>query len=196
MKLKPRARTEEIVFQELVGETLVYDLRSNKAVCLNETAGIVWKLCNGDRSVSKMVDEMSRETNSSVTEDFVWFAVEELYKADLLAEGIVPDERFAGLSRRDLVRRVGIASVVALPIVSSITAPQAAAAQSTCMFDPTVCIPANSNVCPPGCTGMSVTYNLYSSTDGSCTGFIAMNSSACGPGGFSFNNDSEVIATF
>ena len=32
----PKIRTENTVIQEMKDETLVYDLKTNKAVCLNE----------------------------------------------------------------------------------------------------------------------------------------------------------------
>ena len=45
--VKPLARKEGLVIQELPVEVLVYDLDRDKAHCLNETAAMVWRKCNG-----------------------------------------------------------------------------------------------------------------------------------------------------
>ena len=50
----PEARREDIVVQELPDETLVYDLKRHKALCLNRAAGLVWKHCDGRTSVAEM----------------------------------------------------------------------------------------------------------------------------------------------
>ena len=39
----PVARKSGLVVQEMPDEVLVYDLNSNKAHCLNQTAASVWK---------------------------------------------------------------------------------------------------------------------------------------------------------
>ncbi len=48
---KPLARSQDLVIQEMPGEILVYDLQTNKAHCLNETAAAIWKSCDGENSV-------------------------------------------------------------------------------------------------------------------------------------------------
>ena len=47
MKVSPVARTESLIVKEVDGETLVYDLTTDKAHCLNDTATRVWKNCDG-----------------------------------------------------------------------------------------------------------------------------------------------------
>ena len=46
------ARQNGLVVQEMPGEVLVYDLDSNKAHCLNESAATVWRSCDGNNSVA------------------------------------------------------------------------------------------------------------------------------------------------
>ncbi len=48
----PVARKEGLVIQEMPDEVLVYDLDTNKAHCLNQTAAFVCKSCNGRNSVA------------------------------------------------------------------------------------------------------------------------------------------------
>ncbi len=48
----PVARHKNLIVKELPDETLIYDLDSDKAHCLNQTAALVWKNCDGTRSAS------------------------------------------------------------------------------------------------------------------------------------------------
>ncbi len=127
---KPVTRKNDIVVQELKDETLIYDLKSNKAYCLNETSALVWQLCDGKRSASEISNEMSKRLKTLIDEDFVAIALDQLNKDGLLEDATELDNQFAGLSRREVIRKVGFASVVALPLVSSLVAPKAAMAQS------------------------------------------------------------------
>lgn len=122
-KNKPLGRTRDLVVQELDGEVLIYDLRDHRAFCLNETSSLVWKACDGSRSVTEIGSKVGNE-------DLVWLALDQLRQERLLDEGVELDERFAGMSRREMIRKIGLGSAIALPIVSSIVAPTAASAQS------------------------------------------------------------------
>lgn len=46
------------VAEDMEGETLLYRLGAHKAIHLNETASLIWKLCDGTRSVQAIVDEL------------------------------------------------------------------------------------------------------------------------------------------
>jgi len=50
----PAARQEGLLVRELNDETLVYDLFNigHKAHCLNSTAALIWKYCDGQTSES------------------------------------------------------------------------------------------------------------------------------------------------
>ncbi len=45
---RPLARKADLVTKEVADEVLVYDLKSHKAHCLNQTAALVWKYCDGN----------------------------------------------------------------------------------------------------------------------------------------------------
>jgi hypothetical protein len=64
-----------------------------------------------------------------VPEEFVWLALEQLGGDGLLEARVRRPPALAGLSRRELIRRVGLAAV-ALPAVASIVAPTPADAAS------------------------------------------------------------------
>ncbi|HRH46475.1 MAG TPA: PqqD family peptide modification chaperone [Pyrinomonadaceae bacterium] len=130
MRTKPLAKTSEILLQELENELLVYDLQTNKAFCLNETSSIVFQLCDGTRSVAEISQTLNKHLKQSVSEDFVWLALDSFKKDDLLEEGEQFAINFKGLTRRQVIKKVGLASMVALPLISSVVAPNAAMAAS------------------------------------------------------------------
>ncbi len=130
--VSPKARKENLVVQESDGEVLIYDLNTNKACCLNETSALVWQLCDGDNSVSEISESISRKLNSPANEDLVWLALDQLKKEKLIANGEEVVADFAGMSRREVVKKIGLGTMIALPIVASLVAPKAAFAGSTC----------------------------------------------------------------
>jgi hypothetical protein len=73
---------------------------------------------------------MEKETGSSVPNDVVWLALDQLEKFHLLDRSRAEQIHLAGRSRREVVRRIGIAAA-ALPVIISITAPTANA-QASC----------------------------------------------------------------
>lgn len=127
----PAVKKENIVVQELDNEILIYDLIDNKAFCLNEASAIIWQLCDGTKTVSEISQTAGKKLNSKISEDFVWLALDQFKKDKLIATEY--ESVFQGMSRREVIRKVGFASMVALPIVASMIAPTSANAASTCV---------------------------------------------------------------
>lgn len=142
----PVARKTGLVIQEVPDEVLVYDLDTNKAHCLNKTAALVWKSCDGTRSVGEIADHVGTLAGEKIADDFVWLAIDQLNESDLLEKQVAAD--FNGLSRRDVIKRIGLTSMVALPVIASLVAPQTAMAAQSCN-----CITASDCGGPPnlGC---------------------------------------------
>lgn len=126
----PQTRGNDLAVQTIDQQVLVYDFRTNKAYCLNQTSSMIWNLCNGKNSITEIAGQLSRNLKEPVTEDVVRLALDDFKKENLLQE----NERFAtdfnGLSRRQVIRKIGLASMIALPVIYSIVAPSAANAQS------------------------------------------------------------------
>ena len=80
MNSYPKVRVADIVVQEFADEILIYDLQTNKAFCLNETSAIIWQSCDGKNNISEITEFISRKTNSSVSEDLIWLAIDQLKK--------------------------------------------------------------------------------------------------------------------
>ena len=150
----PEMRKKGLVVQELSGEVLVYDRDRNKAHCLNSTAALVWNHCDGKTSVAQITRAIEREIKAPVDEDVIWLGVDQLSKTHLLQERARVPENKSGLSRREVMKRIGLAAAVALPVVTSIMAPTAAQAAnclpsgSACTTGAQCCsLLCNSNLC-------------------------------------------------
>lgn len=143
VRITPRARKEGLAVQELEGELLVYDPETHRAHCLNQTARFVWSRCDGRTSVAEISRLLAAELNVQPNEQVVWLALNDLSRDRLLAEPVRLPRRLAGMTRRELIRRIGWAAAVSLPLVVSIVAPTAAQAGSAC---------GGPCPCPPQCT--------------------------------------------
>lgn len=148
--IKPVSRKSDLVTQELEKEILTYDLITDKAFSLNETSALIWTLCDGNRTIAEIADQLSQKLKSPISEDFIWFALEQLKKENLLADETEINAPFGGLSRRDVIRRIGFASLAVLPMVSSLVAPPAANAASPGVCGGTCqCPNGTANFCSP-----------------------------------------------
>jgi len=129
----PGARVEGLVAQDLEGETLVYDRVRHRAHCLNPTASLVWRLCDGRRSVTEISEQVARETGLPADPAIVELALRRLRRAHLLDE---PEGEWceAPITRRQLARRLGLVGALStlLPAVQSLVAPTPAQAAATC----------------------------------------------------------------
>jgi len=152
----PAARKSGLVIQEMPDEVLVYDLNTNKAHCLNQTAAKVWMACDGKTSIS----EIAARFGTGVNEDLVWLAVDQLSENDLLEREVV--SKFKGQSRREVIKKIGLASIIAVPVIASLVAPQNALAASSCH-----CV--NDNQCTNGPNAGNCGPNPLCNPVGVCT---------------------------
>ena len=133
MEKMPQARRSGLIIQEVDGEVLIYDQKTDKAHCLNQTAAQVWKYCDGETSITETCSALSRDLETPVDEKLVWYALDQFAKDDLLEKNLTPPAFvIAGMNRRQMVRTLGLAAVVAVPLVTSIVAPTPAQA-ATCL---------------------------------------------------------------
>ncbi len=155
----PIARQNGLVVQEMLDEVLVYDLDTNRAHCLNLSAGFIWKACDGKNSIGDIVRHFEQDGNGKVTEDFVWLAIDQLSENGLLSTAVRP--RFARQSRRQALKRIGLLSAVALPVIASIVAPpRSLGAVSACVCQSNAqCVTQPQPVCGLTCgiNGICVT---------------------------------------
>jgi len=150
--VRPLARKEGLVVQELPDEILVYDLDRDKAHCLNETAAMVWRKCDGRATTTAISKALENELRKPVDEKIVWLALDQLGRNNLLEQIPAPPPVMNGLNRREMVRALGIAAAVAIPVVTSIVAPTPAQA-ATCLPSGASCT-SNAQCCSGTCAGL------------------------------------------
>lgn len=146
----PQARQEELVIEGLGDETLVYDMRSHQAHCLNRTAALVWNRCDGRSTVNEMKTALEKELHLPVNSNVVWLALEQLGKAKLLSDRLPVSISQPAMSRRAVIKKIGLGAAVALPLVTSILAPTTAEA-ATCIASGGVCNQSNNRCCSGIC---------------------------------------------
>ena len=125
---KPRARTDDLVIEEVDDELLVYDSTNKRGHCLSATAARVWRACDGHSDVSALSEALELDA------EVVSQALDELEALELLdTQGLNVVQAGSGngdgLTRRQLARRsarVG-AGLAAAPLVYSINVSSAMA---------------------------------------------------------------------
>ncbi len=168
----PLARTQRLLVEELDDEVVVYDLDSDSAHLLNATLVAVWRRCDGRTTVGEAVAALGGEADEHV----VWEAVAQLESSSLLQEAASPP--VWRMSRRQVLRRVGIAAVAAPVIVTVFAAEPAAAASAG--------IPNGGT-----CTGATGPQKDASCASGRCVGTTC---ATCAPAGGNNDNCSAVFA--
>ena len=148
--IPPCARREGLVVRELPDEVLIYDRDRDKAHCLNQTAALVWKYCDGKTTVPTIARRLERDLETKpIDENVVWYALSQLSKDHLLEDSVVPPAMLSGMTRREMVRALGVAAVIAVPLVTSIVAPTPAQA-GTCSPSGAPCS-IGANCCSGSC---------------------------------------------
>lgn len=132
MPLTPRARTTELLIEELEDELLVYDLAADRAHRLNGTAATVFRHADGQRTVDDLVDVLAGEVGVLADEELVLITLDGLVEAGLVEDYEPRSTKDMRSSRRKFIARAGAvgAAATALPVVHSIVAPTVAQAQS------------------------------------------------------------------
>lgn len=138
-KTKPISLKHNILVQELDKELLLYDLTRDKVYCLNETSLIIWNLCDGENTVEDIRRQVSIQLKTQIAEEMIWLAIDKLKQEQLLENYQEIQISFSGLSRREVIKKVGLSTMIALPFISAVTAPNATSAQSQSCSSTTVC---------------------------------------------------------
>jgi hypothetical protein len=128
----PRSIRQSISVQQVGTETLLYDERSHRAFCLNESSSVIWGLSNGERSIAEIRVAASTQLQAAVSEELVLFAIGELREAGLIEPSPTNGDR-SSISRRVMLQRLGVGSAILLPAIAAIVAPTAAQAYNGCV---------------------------------------------------------------
>jgi hypothetical protein len=74
----PMMRRQGLIIDEILDEVLVYDLDRDKAHCLNKTAALIWRQCDGKTRPQEMARRLQIELDASCNEDLIWVALRQL----------------------------------------------------------------------------------------------------------------------
>lgn len=141
----PQARSAKLCVQPVADELLIYDQRSLHIRRLNRTAALIWRHCNGRRSITDLTALARTELNApQLTAAVVQRAVDRLDKTGLLVDAPAHTRqappRFRRASRS--LPRAG----AYVPVVASFLAPTPLMAASLtvgcgtpCQSHPDVC---------------------------------------------------------
>lgn len=127
--MNPSARRNDVIVQDIGGETIVYDRLRDAAHSLSGVAGYVYHHADGVHSLADLTAGMSTALAVPADPRVVEAALWQLERAHLLEPPAVSAVAPRPISRRDAVRRFGVAAL-ALASVSSIVAPTPAMARS------------------------------------------------------------------
>jgi hypothetical protein len=128
-------RVEGLLIERVDGELLVVNESNHEAHALNETAAIVFDLCDGSMSRSAMAAEVARRTGLPPDESVVDLALTDLVEAGL----VVLDDELPSITRRSLIRSLALpaAAMAMLPVVETVLMPSRATGQSVPVPTPT-----------------------------------------------------------
>lgn len=119
MKRLPLARNNDLVVQMIDKELLIYDLQNNKALCLNETAKLVFHACDGKTGFDELLKK-----NPQLNKGIIQLTLEKLSQENLLTEKFE-----SGIPRREMLQKAAL-TAIALPIISTVIVPINVDAQS------------------------------------------------------------------
>lgn len=168
--MRPLARTDVLV--RLLGdEVLIFDPVNDHAVSLNRSAAVVWEFCDGSRTVERLVLDVSRHLGDPVTQEFIELSLEDLHAQGLLSGFDALAASTSAMTRREVLRRIGLTTVVAVPVIVGIATPAAAASQSGL---PNGTVRPCSNIAP-GCVQILLSPQIFRCPDSACaSGFCAI----------------------
>src|SRR3954471_24701411 len=136
----PAARTDGLLVQALGDETVIYDTESKEAHCLKPLAAVVFDCSDGCATVAEIASTAEARLGHGVSDADVADAVAQLESVGLLQTALVVRAgnglvagNGRGVSRREMLPRVGFAgaaTAVGTSLVTSIVAPNAFAALS------------------------------------------------------------------
>lgn len=141
-------RVAGLLIERVDGELLIVNEASLEAHALNETAAIVFDLCDGSMERAAMAAEVARRTGLPTDEGVVELALSDLVEAGL----IEIDEAPPTITRRTLIRRLALpaAAMAMLPVVETVLMPSRAAGLSAPPPTPTSTSPPSLPPSQPG----------------------------------------------
>jgi hypothetical protein len=124
--MRPRALRTGLLVQTVGDQQVVYDQKRQRLHVLNRTTSLVWRHCDGQRTLSDLVELVGRELDAAVDESVIRLALEQLTEARLLEGAAASTSGTESLSRREMLQRAAAVAVgVLVPSITSCGSPLA-----------------------------------------------------------------------
>jgi hypothetical protein len=148
--MRPDARRDWLLVEDLGDELVVYDVQRHRAHQLNRTAAVVWRNCDGRKTIGELRKILQMQVGPAADDAIVWQALDRLQKARLLQQPVARPAGVSSMTRRQALRKLGQTAALALlvPAVTSITAPAPLQAAHT--------FPCNGLPCTQACRDQCV----------------------------------------
>jgi len=130
----PRIR-DGLLSHHLEDQVLVYDATSDRVHLLDRTTGLVYQLLEeSQRNEHGITAELARLSGCESSAELFELSVDELRRAGLLDDNETPNRPLTDVTRREMLRRLGIAGVAAMliPAIATLTADKAYG-QASCL---------------------------------------------------------------
>ena len=126
--MKPIARPDQFIIEEVGHDVIVYDRITKKAHGLNPSVAWIWRQCDGKTDIDQLSARFERQFNTTNGADFVLAGLEQLKTVGLLEiEGDSLSSEIGSM----ISRRSALAAGSALfPLIATVLVPSAAAAKS------------------------------------------------------------------
>jgi hypothetical protein len=121
-----------VLIEEVDDELVVYDRELDQAHTLNRTAALVWRNCDGTRTVAEIAANLRHDGIAVADDELVQLSVDLLAGAGLMDAAAARRPLETRLARRQLLERVGVVGTGSLvvPVIQTLDAPRAVAAAS------------------------------------------------------------------
>jgi hypothetical protein len=178
-----KARTRHVLAEDIGDEVVVYDVDTDEAHLLSPNVTRVWRAIQGGRPVAELIPVLEASSPGQ-GELLVWETLVQLRDASLLDGPILTPTAPAGITRRTMLKRLGLAAA-AIPVITTIVAPTPAAAVS-CVANHDACVKASPNCCVAsdicnkvGGTDVCCTDKNTQPSAGPCNGSAAAQAQCC-----------------
>jgi hypothetical protein len=120
-EIKPKSLSrDQLVVEDLGAELMIYDQKRNRAFCLNQRAAFIWQRCDGKTTVGELAAKLAQSSGETIDEKVVQFALQSLFQDGLLEPSTFQPVVPLGMTRRQIMQKIGVRAAVSLPLVAAL----------------------------------------------------------------------------
>lgn len=122
MKYRQTDRSQLLIEKLPFGDTAIFNRQTRSVHSLNGGASVVFEACAATASVEQMKAALSGYLDKPADDAILWASIEQLESAGLIEPLEPPPAELIDLGRRAVLKGLGKAGSVALPLVLTMTA--------------------------------------------------------------------------